>query len=131
MIDKVISGEERQFERDGNTVKIPFGASGKLLLGKALAPDYDATGTYDVDDFCNYEGLCYKCTVAIAEPEAFNVDHWELAPLVDAMKNAAYTDAEKAAFASFLSMDTELSDCETVQDVAITKLEQLLGETIS
>ena len=39
--------------------------------------DYDATATYEVGDYCFYEGQLYVCTTAIATPEEWNAEHWE------------------------------------------------------
>lgn len=131
MIDKLADNEERQFQRDGKTVSVPFGLSGSLLLSEALASDYSSLATYAVGEYCVYGGLSYRCTVAVGEPEAFDVSHWTLAPISDEMKTAVYDEAATAVFAALFSMDTDLSSCATIQDVAIMKMEQLLGETIT
>lgn len=47
-----------------------------------LAPAYDPTLTYDVDDLVTYidsqgSGKLYKCIVAVTTPEAFNINKWD------------------------------------------------------
>lgn len=41
------------------------------------ASEYDATATYEVGDYCVYEGQYYICTTAIASGEAWNSAHWD------------------------------------------------------
>lgn len=47
-----------------------------------LAPAYDPTLTYAVDDLVTYidvlgSGKLYKCIVAVSTPEAFNINKWD------------------------------------------------------
>ena len=47
-----------------------------------LAPAYDPTQTYDVDDLVTYiddqgSGKLYKCIIAVTSPEAFNINKWD------------------------------------------------------
>lgn len=47
-----------------------------------LAPAYDPTHTYNVDDLVTFiddqgSGKLYKCIVAVATPEAFNINKWD------------------------------------------------------
>ena len=42
-----------------------------------------------------------------------------------------WADSESMAISNIFRADTELSDCESVQDVAIRKLSQLLGENVA
>lgn len=50
---------------------------------------------------------------------------------VAALRKAAWSDAETNAMAQMFRADEELAGCETVQDVALAKLSQLLGEQIA
>lgn len=44
---------------------------------EAVAPEYDATSTYEIGDYCIYSGMLYKCNTAIATGgEAWNAAHW-------------------------------------------------------
>ena len=43
-----------------------------------LAPVYDSTSTYSLDDYCTYNGIVYKCVYAVTEPEEFNPSNWEI-----------------------------------------------------
>lgn len=38
--------------------------------------EYDSTRTYALNDKCVHSGTLYKCTTAIATPEAWNAEHW-------------------------------------------------------
>lgn len=47
-----------------------------------LAPAYDPSLTYDVDDLVTYidaqgSGKMYKCVVAVTTPESFNINKWD------------------------------------------------------
>lgn len=42
-----------------------------------IAPEYDATATYAIGEFCIYEGNLYKCIAAIGTAEPFTPAHWE------------------------------------------------------
>ena len=42
----------------------------------AWAKVYDSTATYAKDAICSYNGVAYKCTVAITTPEDWNPSHW-------------------------------------------------------
>lgn len=49
----------------------------------SIAPAYDQTSTYDVDDLVMYENLLYKCIIAITVAEAWDSTKWERAVLSD------------------------------------------------
>lgn len=42
-----------------------------------LAPAYDSTITYAVDDLVTAEGKLYKCIVAVSTPEQFDINKWD------------------------------------------------------
>lgn len=42
-----------------------------------LAPAYDPTITYNVDDLVTAEGKLYKCIVAVTSPEQFDINKWD------------------------------------------------------
>lgn len=42
-----------------------------------LAPAYDSTITYAVDDLVTQDGKLYKCIVAVVTPEQFDVNKWD------------------------------------------------------
>ena len=54
---------------------------------KVIAPAYDATVTYAVDDYVLYDGKLYKCITAISTAEAWNSVHWEELLLTDEFKD--------------------------------------------
>ena len=41
-----------------------------------LAPTYSSAATYNIGDFCMYNGVLYKCTTAITPPENWTASHW-------------------------------------------------------
>lgn len=60
-----------------------------------LASIYSASGTYEVGDYCIYDGKLYRCTTAITTAEAWDSTHWDDASLADAVAEL------EAAFAGF------------------------------
>lgn len=76
---------EEQYSNDLTTEdKTLTGAINELLVyALNIADEYDPTSTYDVDDFCIYEGVLYKCTTAIAVAEAWTPAHWTSTLVVD------------------------------------------------
>lgn len=42
-----------------------------------LAPAYDSTITYAIDDLVTQEGKLYKCIVAVTTPEQFDINKWD------------------------------------------------------
>lgn len=41
-----------------------------------VAPEYDATSTYEIGAIVMYKGTMYECTTTISTAEAWNADHW-------------------------------------------------------
>lgn len=61
-----------------------IGAINELLVYVLnIADKYDPTATYDVGDYCIYQGVLYKCTTAIAVAEVWNSAHWTSTLIVD------------------------------------------------
>lgn len=46
-------------------------------VAESVAPAYDSTATYNVDDMCFHNGGVYKCITTIATAEAWTPSHWE------------------------------------------------------
>lgn len=46
-------------------------------VAESVAPAYDSTATYNVDDMCFHNGGIYKCITTIATAEAWTPSHWE------------------------------------------------------
>lgn len=42
-----------------------------------LAPAYDSTITYAIDDLVTQDGKLYKCIVAVTSPEQFDINKWD------------------------------------------------------
>lgn len=50
-----------------------------------LAETYDETATYEVGDYCVYNGVLYKCITAIDEAEEFDIEKWDHVLITDEM----------------------------------------------
>lgn len=85
-------GEGQTFSNLNTTDKTLVGAINEVAQGGGgggssnanLAPDYDATSTYAVGDWCIYNGTLYQCNTAIPTAEAFEPTHWTAKKVVDA-----------------------------------------------
>lgn len=57
-----------------------------------LAPAYDSTITYAIDDLVTQDGKLYKCIVAVTSPEQFDINKWDdvTTSEVYAKSNAGY-----------------------------------------
>jgi len=85
-------GEDQTFSNLQTTDKTLVGAINEVAQGGGgggssnanLAPDYDATSTYAVGDWCIYNGTLYQCNTAIPTAEAFDPTHWTAKKVVDA-----------------------------------------------
>ena len=85
-------GEGQTFSNLQTTDKTLVGAINEVAQGGGgggssnanLAPDYDATSTYAVGDWCIYNGTLYQCNTAIPTAEAFDPTHWTAKKVVDA-----------------------------------------------
>ena len=54
----------------------------------SIAPAYDSTSAYAVDDYCLKNGLLYKCNTAIATGgEAWNSAHWTQVSVSSELQN--------------------------------------------
>lgn len=53
------------------------------------ADEYDATASYEVGDYCLYNGDLYKCNTAITTGgEAWNSSHWTATQIMDEVATA-------------------------------------------
>lgn len=85
-------GEDQTFSNLQTTDKTLVGAINEVAQGGGgggssnanIAPDYDATSTYAVGDWCIYNGTLYQCNTAISVAEAFDPTHWTAKKVVDA-----------------------------------------------
>ena len=85
-------GEDQTFSNLQTTDKTLVGAINEVAQGGGgggssnanIAPDYDATSTYAVGDWCIYNGTLYQCNTAIPVAEAFDPTHWTAKKVVDA-----------------------------------------------
>ena len=66
---------------------------GTDFVANIIADPYDSTATYDVGDYCSYNGLFYQCNTAISTAEAWNANHWTQLTVVDALGNAGSGDS--------------------------------------
>ena len=51
-------------------------AIGERRKANLVAPEYDATSTYEIGAIVMYKGTMYECTTTISTAEAWNADHW-------------------------------------------------------
>ena len=86
-------GEDQTFSNLQTSSKNLVGAINEIAQGGGggggssnanIAPDYDATSTYAVGDWCIYNGTLYQCNTAIPAAEAFDPTHWTAKKVVDA-----------------------------------------------
>ena len=84
-------GEDQTFSNLQTSSKTLVGAINEVAQGGGggssnanIAPDYDATSTYAVGDWCIYNGTLYQCNTAIPIAEAFDPTHWTAKKVVDA-----------------------------------------------
>ena len=86
-----------------------------------LAPAYDPTLTYNVDDLVTYvddqnSGKLYKCIIAVNTPMEFNVNYWD-----DVTTSDVYED--KTRLLSSFSVNTSMSWADV-----LTQLRQILNQ---
>ena len=62
-------------------------ASIDAIVG-AIAPVFDATQTYAVGDYVQYQGGFYKCKTAIDVPAAWDGTKWDAVIITTAMQDA-------------------------------------------
>lgn len=74
-----------------------------------LAETYDDTATYEVGDYCVYNGVLYKCITAIDEAEEFDPTKWESCLITDEMATSGGT----TVIANPVGTPTD--DLETIQ----------------
>ena len=58
-----------------------------VLVG-AIAPKYDATSTYQKDDYVQHEGGLYQAKADISSAEAWDPTHWDAIVVTTAMQDA-------------------------------------------
>lgn len=52
----------------------------------STAPRYNASNTYDVGDYCYYDGVLYRCKTAITTAEAWTASHWDATTVNEELK---------------------------------------------
>ena len=75
--DRDISSLQGSLSSAWRTIESHGGSIGALQ--QDLAPIYDSTRTYSIGDLCINNGLLYRCTTTISEPEDFDGSHWSFA----------------------------------------------------
>ena len=105
-------GESQTFSNLQTTDKTLVGAINEVAQGGGggggssnanLAPDYDATSTYAVGDWCIYNGTLYQCNTAIPTAEAFDPTHWTAKKVVDAFADIEDELDDKVDTTDFLA----------------------------
>lgn len=69
---------------------------GEGTLSDLIAPIYDATATYDVNDYVLYLNKLYKCTVIISSPEPWTPAHWQQTNVVEMLEDSVTSQLERA-----------------------------------
>ena len=59
-----------------------------------FAPEYSASGTYSVGDFCLHEGLLSVCNTNISTHEAWTSAHWDEISVTEAISSIELTCTE-------------------------------------
>ena len=111
-------GESQTFSNLQTTDKTLVGAINEVAQGGGggggssnanLAPDYDATSTYAVGDWCIYNGTLYQCNTAIPTAEAFDPTHWTAKKVVDAFADIEDELDDKVDTTDFLATNLPIS----------------------
>lgn len=55
----------------------------QYVVSQLIAEEYDSTATYDIGDYCSYNGGFYVCSTAISTAEAWNSNHWVQVTVAD------------------------------------------------
>ena len=66
--------------------KNPIGAINEVAQSAGnpnIADEYDDTATYVLDDYCIYEGVLYKCIMAVSVAEDFDSTKWDAVLVTD------------------------------------------------
>lgn len=75
--DRDISSLQGSLSSAWRTIDAHGGAIGALQ--QDMAPIYESTRPYSIGDLCINNGLLYRCTTTISEPEEFDGSHWSFA----------------------------------------------------
>lgn len=70
----------------------------------SLAPAYDQTLTYNVDDLVMYENLLYKCITAITVAEAWDSTKWERAYLSENAGGGGNANVTEITYAQYQAL---------------------------
>lgn len=80
-----------------------------------LAPNYDATSTYELNNLCVYISKLYRCTTAITKAEAWNSSKWTAATVQDVLAAIWTALADKAPLVSPAFTGTPTAPTPTAQ----------------
>ena len=58
------------------------------IIFNDIGSPYDDTATYDIDDYCLYQGNLYKCIVAVTVAESFDPDKWVQTSIAEGLGSA-------------------------------------------
>lgn len=94
-----------------------------------LAPAYDSTITYAIDDLVTQDGKLYKCIVAVTTPEQFDINKWD-----DVTTSEVYARTDNSHYYRTLSINNKksaLADSSKTHSQYITDSLNTLGALIS
>ena len=76
-----------------------------------LAPAYDSTITYAIDDLVTQDGKLYKCIVAVVTPEQFDINKWDDVTTSEVYARADnYLKRVNCDNNSFIKLSTDAAD---------------------
>lgn len=117
---------ELEFVIGGETYSAKIGRADSVVMAGDVVPMGDGTET-----IATIGGKKIKAPAGGGSVSSVNGKTGEVKLVAADVGALAESAAESRAMSDIFSADTELSDCESVQDVAIRKLSQLLGENVA
>ena len=99
-----------------------------------LAPAYDSTITYAIDDLVTQDGKLYKCIVAVVTPEQFDINKWD-----DVTTSEVYAKRVNTSYYTILSYnniktvpaDTSKTYSQFIEDALASLVTTLSNELLS
>lgn len=95
-----------------------------------LAPAYDPTITYAVDDLVTADGKLYKCIVAVTSPEQFDINKWDDVTTSEIYARAGYYRVISYNNSKSVAADTSKTHSQFI-DYALSSLANSLSNELS
>ena len=94
-----------------------------------IAPGYDSTATYALDDLCIYNDVLYKCTTAITVAEEWTAGHWTAVIVDGAFTRRLQFENVVAGVPSTATADIGASTGITGATVDVSTFEAIISTT--